>query len=216
MRTPERTDPAGGMLIQFAKWPEYGRVKTRLAAVIGADQALEAHLLLTRAVLDNLVASGYPLAFWWDRPQPPSVSHAHELLERLCTLGVPQFSQEGVDLGARMAHALSSGLAQAPKALIVGSDCPSVDSGYIQQAYAALDKVDVVLGPSDDGGFVLIGARRDLGDTLTGIEWGTASVLGQTLAALSDAGFSVRQLANRWDVDDVTDWQRFLAGRFAS
>lgn len=214
MHAPNPSELSGGVLIQFAKWPEPGQVKTRLAADIGDEKALEAHLVLTTAVLHSLSATAYPLSFWWDRPRPPGVQvHADKLLTQLSHLAIPQFSQKGADLGARMAHALGTALENSPKAVIVGSDCPSVDPDYVNQAFGALAEADVVLGPSDDGGFVLIGTRCDLGDALTGIEWGTSRALEQTVQALTEAGFVVRQLAHRWDVDDVADWQRFLESR---
>lgn len=209
MPSPNRNN-VSEYLIQFAKWPEPGRVKTRLAVSLGDEGALAAHIELTCAVLGNLVATGKPLTFWWDRAEPDDRRFARPILDRLADAGVGQVSQTGSDLGERMSRALATGLASASRAVIVGSDCPSVDPDYIEQAFASLLEADVVLGPSDDGGFVLIGSRRDLGGCLQGINWGTDLALSQTVEALRRRQLTVVELAPRWDVDEPEDWTRFL------
>lgn len=209
MSPPSPNISSNGCIIQFAKWPEPGRVKTRLAASLGDEGAMDAHIQLTCAVLDNLLAVGCPLYFWWDRPEPESRKYAARILARLEAKRVISGSQVGAGLGERMTHALNEGLESSDRAVIVGSDCPSVDADYVRQAFAALENADVVLGPSDDGGFVLIGSRRDLGATLNGVDWGTDQALAQTVAALLDNGFKTVQLDERWDVDEIADWERF-------
>ncbi|WP_111496549.1 TIGR04282 family arsenosugar biosynthesis glycosyltransferase [Marinobacter bohaiensis] len=213
MPRPKPSDFDGVRLIQFAKWPEPGRVKTRLAADLGERGALDAHIRLTGAVLDNLLSTGLPVSFWWDRARPDDPGHATSILDRLQAADVAQRIQAGKDLGARMSGALDAELKQAGAAVIVGSDCPSVDAAYIAEAIRALADDDVVLGPSDDGGFVLIGARRPLGPVLNGIAWGTDKALEQTRDALVEAGCRVHCLPARWDVDTLADWQRFLDSR---
>ena len=199
------------LLIQFAKWPELGRVKTRLAAALGDEGALQAHVRLTLAVLENLHATGWPLRLDWDRSMPSAPEEATPILARLQERGVEQGVQKGEDLGERMALALSDGVSSHGHAIIVGSDCPSVDAHYLNVARLALQTSDAVVGPSDDGGYVLIGSRRDCKGVLQAIEWGTERALEQTLSRLKGAGFSVRCLEPRWDVDEAADWERFLS-----
>ena len=145
-------------LFQFAKWPDKGRVKTRLAATLGEDGALHAHITLTLTVLEQLRQCGYPMALAWDRDldEPP-------------------------------------------------------DAGYVEKAVAALEEADVVFGPSDDGGYVLIGARRATPGMLQQVAWGSETALEDSVAAVSNAGLSVAILAPRWDVDEPEDWARFLS-----
>jgi len=197
------------LLIQFAKWPEKGRVKTRLAEAIGAEGALQAHIRLTRQVLDNLAATDLPLELWWDRSRTPPVE-ARPLMDHLRKNPVPQKVQQGPDLGERMTHALAQGLANYQKVLIVGSDCPSVEADYIATAMDGLNDHDLVLGPAEDGGYVLIGARRTAPGMLAGVHWGTDSALKQTEYALDAVGLTHQRLEPRWDVDEVDDWERFL------
>lgn len=204
------SDPSQLLLVQFAKWPEHGRVKTRLAADLGDKKALNAHIQLTMAVLRELVRSGCPVRFLWDRPltTPPAVAAPIEVA--MAREGVQQGVQQGNDLGERMANALRDGLSDGhANVVIVGSDCPSVDANYLAQAESALDQTDVVLGPSDDGGFVLIGASRTASGMLDAIEWGTERALAQTTEQLKATGLSVTALEPRWDVDELADWERF-------
>ena len=197
------------LLMQFAKWPEAGRVKTRLIPALGVSGALDAHLTLTLAVLDNLCGSGLPVQFWWDRAVEAVPEDAQEVVRAIEHQGLEQRIQKGANLGVRMLGALDSGLESHPLAIIVGSDCPSVEPGYVHQAVAGLQEYDVVLGPSDDGGYVLIGARRVVPHMLDDIAWGTEGVLEQTCERLKELGLSVGLLEPRWDVDEPEDWARF-------
>ena len=198
------------LVMQFAKWPESGRVKTRLMPELGEQGALEAHIALSLAVLTRLSASGCEVRFMWDRELPAPPESARPIIDRIEMLGIKQGVQQGNVLGERMEAAIAEGLKEYRKALIVGSDCPSVDGDYIRQAVQALDKADLVLGPSDDGGYVLIGARTHLPGMLESVSWGTDLALAETVARLELVGLSCTQLSPRWDVDEPGDWQRFV------
>ncbi|NMT63550.1 TIGR04282 family arsenosugar biosynthesis glycosyltransferase [Marinobacter orientalis] len=206
----QRVDPESVLVMQFAKWPEAGRVKTRLMPELGAEGAMDAHVRLSLAVLENLVASGYGVRFLWDRPLDRAPAAALPIIEQLTSYEVDQHWQQGGVLGERMTQALESGLQESGKAMIVGSDCPSVDADYVRLAVAALDEVDVVLGPSDDGGYVLIGARVLAPDMLAGVAWGTQNALEQTRDRLTQSGLTYALLPEKWDVDEPEDWRRFL------
>ena len=200
-------------VMQFAKWPEQGRVKTRLMPALGGAGALDAHIELTLAVLDNLCATGYPVQFWWDREPEGSGANALPILENLQAAAIPTRIQQGEDLGQRMAYALGEAVSESGAGVIVGSDCPSVDADYVRRAITLLGDHDVVLGPSDDGGYVLIGARRVAPGMLDDIAWGTEAVLEQTCQRLKEKGLRFTLLEPRWDVDEPEDWQRWCACR---
>ncbi|PHQ24779.1 hypothetical protein CLH62_14540 [Marinobacter guineae] len=205
-----QSNSPSAVFLQFAKWPEAGRVKTRLMPELGAVGALEAHITLTLAVLDNLCATGYPVEFWWDRLVDDHPAVAASILEEVDGAGLVQGVQQGDTLGEKMLAALSQSLCDYDRALVVGSDCPSVDPDYARKAVACLADYDVVLGPSDDGGYVLIGASRVAEGMLDNIAWGTPDVLAQTCERLDAAGLSYCLLEPRWDVDEPEDWARFL------
>jgi rSAM/selenodomain-associated transferase 1 len=161
-------------------------------------------------VLNQLSSCGCEVRFLWDRELSDAPETATPIVSRIEALGLKQGVQHGNVLGERMESALAEGLTTHRKAIIVGSDCPSVDANYVHQALQALDKADVVLGPSDDGGYVLIGARTHLAGMLANVSWGTDRALAETLARLDSVGLSCVQLSPRWDVDEPEDWQRFI------
>ncbi|MCG8613929.1 MAG: TIGR04282 family arsenosugar biosynthesis glycosyltransferase, partial [Pseudomonadales bacterium] len=179
------------LLIQFAKWPVPGKVKTRLAKSVGYERACEIHLALTRQVLHNLRrTTDVQVELWFDSiPEASSdeFKFGKSLWTELEEAGIPIRFQQGDDLGARMYHALSDGLERQSakkreqKVVIVGSDCPTVDDLYLQLARDRLDQCDLVLGPSDDGGYVLIGVSRINNALLCDTPWGTETVLQTTV-----------------------------------
>ena len=114
-----------------------------------------------------------------------------------------------------MYAALSAGLDSHARVLLVGSDCPSIDAGYLSAAVNALDTHDVVLGPAVDGGYVLIGARSIARSLFENVDWGTSRVYEQTVARLAAAGLSWTALAALPDVDrpeDLPGWYAMGGG----
>jgi rSAM/selenodomain-associated transferase 1 len=197
------------LLQQFARFPEPGLVKTRLARALGAEAACAVHeelvAITARTLLDAALG---PVELWLDRHP-----RDHALLTDLVASGAQgPFIQRGPELGARMYHALADGRRRASAVLLVGSDCPGIDATYLQEAATALRSHDVVLGPAEDGGYVLVGTRSPREALFRGIPWGTGEVLAATLDAAADCGMTVRCLAPRFDIDDVADYRRWRAG----
>ncbi len=201
-----------GRLCIFTRVPVLGGVKQRLAAGLGAEGALEAHTRLVEDALARLAAvPGVASELWLDNcPDSAARRWAGEW-------SVPLRVQQGHDLGARMAHALETSLDQGSLALVVGTDCPGIDTGYLSAALSGLGDHDLVLGPAEDGGYGLVGvrkaARARLRVLFEGIEWGTSGVLEATLRRAAAADLSVSLLPPIWDVDTPEDWQRYLALR---
>lgn len=193
------------VLCIFARVPAPGRVKSRLAAEIGAEAAVAAHCTLVEDTLHRLAGmAGVITELWLDDPDH-AAGRAWGARWGLAVRG-----QQGRDLGARMQFALASAVARSGAGVVVGTDCPPVDAGYVRQALTALDDHDIVLGPAADGGYGLIAGRCPAPELFEGIRWGTSSVLRQTLEAAADAGYRVARLPQIWDVDTAADWQRFL------
>jgi rSAM/selenodomain-associated transferase 1 len=118
------------------------------------------------------------------------------------------------DLGERLARAFDDLLvAPGDRAVILGADCPALDSDTLREAFAALAKHDAVLGPARDGGYYLIGLRRRSPDLFRDIEWSTARVLDQTVARAAQAGVTVQRLAALDDLDTPEDLLRWIACR---
>ncbi|MEM1113812.1 MAG: TIGR04282 family arsenosugar biosynthesis glycosyltransferase [Pseudomonadota bacterium] len=190
------------ILQQFARSPVPGRVKTRLQPALGPEQACDVHRDLVTWTADQLLASGLGVVELWVAGEADD-----PLFQMLLARGVAALRiQEGEDLGARMCAALRDGCGRASGALLVGSDCPGIDAAYLAMAAASIKGADLVLGPAEDGGFVLIGGRKApppalFDDTI----WGSSSVLDSTLKRAAQLGLDVSLLPCLRDIDRLED-----------
>lgn len=204
-----RRPPAAGAAVAImAKAPVAGLAKTRLAPMIGATAAARAQRLFTRHTLYVAQQAALGPVRLWCAPDP-----THRFFRALAGgyRDLQQLAQAAGDLGARLRQAMEQHFATTPTLplLIVGTDCPVLAPGHLQQAAQALASHDAVLIPATDGGYVLIGMRRPLPQAFDGITWSTAQVLQQTRERLQAAGATWRELAPLWDVDEPGDWQRY-------
>jgi rSAM/selenodomain-associated transferase 1 len=168
------------LLIQFAKAPVPGEVKTRMMPALSALQACELHQELLLWTCRQLCAARVGTVELWVSGDPD-----HSVFRQCVRHGVARIQQQaGADLGERMAGAMADGLARYEQVILVGSDCPSIDRRYLQLAAAALAAHSVVLGPADDGGYVLIGANEVKPELFRGIAWGKSGVFAETVALL--------------------------------
>ncbi len=202
-------------LCVFVKAPVAGRVKTRLARDLGAEAALEAYRVLVERQLEAIAPVEFPVELWVQGdPNHPSIrewARRHAL---------PVRRQVSGDLGRNMHDAILSCRDAGRAGIVIGSDLPTVDADYIHQAATLLAARDLVLGPTEDGGYALIGLNAPkVGDgcgleaLFAGIDWGTGRVCRQTRQRASRLGLSVSELPMTWDVDTLADWRRFLRGR---
>ena len=190
----------------FAKAPTPGRVKTRLTPALGESGAAELQRQLIERTLRTAMAAGLGTLELWCAPGPDDPFFT-ACAERH---GVGLQAQGEGDLGMRMARALESALAAGSPALLIGCDCPALTAAYLREAAAALaGGNDAVLGPAEDGGYVLIGlARSPLAQLFEDIAWGTASVMQETRTRLARGNWRWHELAPLWDVDRPEDLQR--------
>ncbi|MFO1324698.1 MAG: TIGR04282 family arsenosugar biosynthesis glycosyltransferase [Burkholderiales bacterium] len=198
-------------LLVFAKEPAPGAVKTRLAADVGAEQAAVVYRELTTLTLAHASAARDARIVGrvelWCTPDPATAWFRGLAADHRAAL----HGQGDGDLGARMAAALASALSRAPAALIVGTDCPVLDAGYLARACAMLRDHDAVIGPAEDGGYVLVAGNRTL--PFADVRWSTPHALADTTAGFARAGLRCGTLPVAWDVDDAAGLQRFAALR---
>ena len=192
-------------IVVFAREPLLGQVKSRLAVEIGPQQALAVY----EAMLGRLGAllNRGKLAEW-DLWVTSNVSH--ESFLSLCNK-TNIYLQAGQDLGARMDGAIQQTLRdeELESVILIGTDCPALTEDYLDQALLALNSgVDVVLGPAEDGGYVLVGMTRPLTAVFEDIPWGTDQVMARTLEALRVNDLNYRLLDTLWDVDRPEDLVR--------
>lgn len=187
----------------FAKAPVEGAVKTRLGAAIGSAAACD----LYRAFLEDLFRRLDPvkgarvtLFHHGDDPEP---------LRLLAPARWALESQQGADLGARLAAASARLLGRGGRAVIIGSDSPDLPVQYIRRAFQRLKHKDVVLGPASDGGYYLVGLRAPAPEIFEGVAWGGAAVLRETVERVERAGLTLHVLPMWYDVDDAASLQLF-------
>lgn len=202
-------------VIVFARAPLRGRVKTRLAATIGDDAALDAHRALLQAtagVAGSLLGDpGFAegsVELCIDGEDPDGECAA--LARRL---GLRLGRQQGGDLGARMHSALVRALRRGRLPVLVGSDCPALQAHDLLEALAALRRYDAVFAPAEDGGYALVGLARECPSLFEGVSWGGPQVMEQTRARLRAAGIDWAELRTLWDVDCHEDWLRWRRAR---
>ena len=201
-------------LLVFAKEPAPGSVKTRLAAAVGAARAAEVYRELTNITLTcaaharqgGVVGS---IELWCS---PDAESPHFRGLAGGCRASLHR--QGDGDLGSRMADAIGDALTRAPAAVLVGTDCPVLTVPHLARACRLLATHDAVLGPAEDGGYVLIGARRPV--PMAGIRWSTPHAMADTIAGFARAGIGWATLPALWDVDDAADLARWDALRRGS
>ncbi len=204
----EYRHPQARVLV-FAREPKLGAVKTRLQGVIGKERALALHEAMIRRVTGLVKQSRLaPMALW------VSSNIHHKLFISICN--IKDISEQvGDDLGQKMAYAVAATLADdmINAVLLVGADCPSIDQSYLALALEKLVRsdVDAVIGPAEDGGYVLLGLKTPAPELFRDIQWGTDAVLNATIQRLEDGGFSYHLMDQRWDVDRYEDLER-LAG----
>ena len=200
-----------GAVALFAKTPILGQVKTRMQAELGVEGALSLHKALIQYVFRNLEISQLcPVQLWVAQPHAPSnVNKEHDKYFLSLCNKKDIFFQTGQDLGARMAFTARQVLKGHDYVILVGSDCASVDAAYLEQALQALDSGEqIVLGPAEDGGYVLLGLRIVPDCLFVQMPWGEAEVMTITRQKLTVAGLSWLELEPRWDVDRPQDLPR--------
>ena len=194
-------------IIIFLKNPEKGKVKTRLAASIGDDQALEVYNKLvehTLVVVDPLQVQKY--VFYDEELGNNSFSLNHEF---------KKYIQKGRDLGEKMSNAFKTVFAEGvDKAIIIGSDCPEITTELISRGFSKLNENDIVIGPASDGGYYLLGMKKLYSDFFINKEWSSTSVLADTVIDVQRLDLSFYPLPVLSDIDvkeDLERWQMHLS-----
>lgn len=186
------------LLIVFVKNPIAGKVKTRLAASIGDNKALEVYTTLLHHTLntskplenDKVVYNGdfIPLTDLWK------------------TSGYIQQLQTGDDLGQRMMNAFKRSFQDGyHSVIIIGSDCHDLTTDILQMAFDELDRSDVVIGPARDGGYYLLGMKKLYEALFLSKTWSSTKLMAETLETINDLNLSVALLEELNDIDTEED-----------
>ena len=185
-------------LIIFVRHPQLGTVKTRLAATIGNETALVIYKKLLQHTLEITQKT----------QSHKYVFYADEIVDDDMWSGKNYYklTQDNSDLGQKMLSAFTQVLDNGySKVCIIGSDCYELDSVMIDIAFAALNKVDVVIGPATDGGYYLLGMKQMHHGIFKNKNWSTKTVFEETVLTITAAKLSYKILATLTDVDEEKD-----------
>lgn len=186
----------------FMKSPRVGSVKTRLGESIGMRNAAEFYAVAVAWLFRRLRVAKRPFLIFYDPPED------EERIRRLYRLDSDQtmVPQSGEDLGERMYNALCwmREHADGPP-VIIGSDAPDLPTEWITEGQQKLRDHRLVLGPAQDGGYYLIGARSPTRTIFDGVNWSTSDVLNQTIDRARDHGWSPYLLPPWRDIDTIDD-----------
>jgi len=186
------------LLLLFVKNPVSGKVKTRLARTAGDERALQVYKQLVHLTKKSAKQVNSARQVWYS-----SFIDQNDLFDGST---FEKQLQEGDDLGERMRNAFSKSFEDGYQSVvIIGSDCPELDSATIEQAFDELKKSDVVIGPSVDGGYYLLGMNTFIAEIFEGIKWSSPEVLSQTKEILNRSGYAFKELHVLNDIDTEED-----------
>ncbi|MGR3318985.1 MAG: TIGR04282 family arsenosugar biosynthesis glycosyltransferase [Candidatus Anammoxibacter sp.] len=205
-------------LIIFIKYPEPGKVKTRLSKSIGNKNAVMLYKLFVKALLNRIAPItslsndqdeyNYNVAIFF------SPEEKREEIKDWLGDKYKLYPQSGNNLGERISNAFNTISEKgANKSIIIGSDTPALKKSLILEAYELLSTNDVVIGPTKDGGYYLLGLshtpnpfkRFRESSIFTGIDWSTEHVFNQTVVKLKQSGLSYKSLSEYYDIDQIED-----------
>jgi rSAM/selenodomain-associated transferase 1 len=199
--------PQPSIVLLFIKAPVRGQVKSRLAAAIGEEMALELYKRFILDIVDTVNASNHPLRICY------TPSDAGDMILPWPGQEYTAMAQKGDDLGARMENAFREIFSEgAAGAVLIGSDIPDLPASIIRDAFDALTRNDAVIGPASDGGYYLIGFNRAVFPPriFHGIPWSTGRVFEETMKRFKESPLRVCVLQEWSDVDTIEDLRTLL------
>lgn len=189
------------VLLIFIKNPELGKVKTRLAKSIGDEKALQVYRELLKKTISVAEKTEARRQVWY--------SSFIDYEDEIDTQFFEKYLQSGSNLGERMKNSFRQVFEEGiGKAVIIGSDCPELNEWMIKNAFDGLNENDMVIGPSEDGGYYLLGMNRFFKTLFEDIEWSTESVLESTIQKAKINGLKVFQLPILNDIDNIEDLKK--------
>lgn len=198
------------VLLVFLKYPRPGQTKTRLVPALGERAAAELYRTLAEEGVRRTTPRGgeYARLFCFTPAEDRDAIAGWFPGEDL-------WPQPEGDLGQRMAAAFAEGFRRGARRMaIIGTDVPWVSRATVVEALAALDRVDVALGPARDGGYYLLALREPRPALFEDIAWSTAGVLAATRSRARELGLGVKLLEPLTDLDTIEDlraeWPRLL------
>lgn len=201
------------LLLIFVKNPQKGKVKTRLAKTVGNKKAYETYLKLLNFTIEVAGKVDAKKQIWYSSFIDHEDGFGSQPSDRFkrsdgSASDFDKKLQRGKNLGERMFNAFQDGFEeQFEKIVIIGSDCPGITPGIIENAFKALDQKEVVIGPSEDGGYYLLGLRKLIPGIFENIPWSTEQVFSETTGVLNNEKKDYKLLPILNDIDTAEDLQ---------
>jgi len=190
-------------LVVFTRYPEEGKVKTKLALHIGERSAAE----FCRCILSDLIekhrSHSYDIVLAYT-PEEKGEALKSEYQADM------YLAQEGKNFGERAMNMYKAVLKKYKKVVAIGSDVPDLDPTQVHKAFMALDAVDVVIGPAHDGSYYLVGMRKPI-DIFSMVKGYYPEILRDTLKLLAEKGYSYALLEKKTDIDDIDTFRKLQA-----
>lgn len=187
------------LLLVFSKNPTLGKVKTRLAKTIGKEKALKVYKALLKKTASVLEELEVDIHLYY--------SDFIEKDDLFSTVATQKKRQTGEQLGERMSNAFRESLISYNKVVIIGTDLWTLEIQDIKNAFRALENHAAVIGPSTDGGYYLLGIKEVIPQIFLNKQWGTSSVLPNTLKDLKSIKYHL--LPEKNDIDTFSDLEEY-------
>jgi len=194
------------LLLVFLKYPEPGKVKTRLAGELGADVAASLYREWIGTVLRNVqpVRSSVQVIGYFDGESADRFSEWNRYVDEWQ-------EQPGGDLGSRLTEGFEWAHRRGGPVVAIGTDCLDLTAGHVESTLSLLRESDVVFGPTTDGGYYLVGTRNHIPALFDGVRWSSPHTLSDHLErcrALRLRSCLIEQLT---DIDTAADWRAYQA-----
>ena len=197
-------------LIIFARYPELGKVKTRLIPALGAEISTLIYKQMTEHTLEQARTLRFlrsiSIEVWF-------AGGSDSQMKDWLGDDLDYQSQSTGDLGDRLSYAVQMAISKgSDSVVIIGTDCPDLDTETLDLGFRALQQGDLVLGPANDGGYYLIGLKRFIPELFSGIPWSTSEVLQETVKNSEKLGLKISYLPYLTDVDTAKDlavWEKY-------
>jgi rSAM/selenodomain-associated transferase 1 len=193
-------------ILIFAKAPVPGQVKTRLAPLLG----LEGAAALARELLEQTCAAAQAVA-GANVELCTSPAPAHSSWDGMLPANVAATAQGAGDLGERLACAATRAIEEGHWPVLIGTDCPSLDTERLSAACGMLERNDAFIHPTEDGGYALLALKRFSPRLFSDISWSGPEVASQTIARLEELGWRYAVGERLRDIDEPADYEAHLS-----
>jgi len=203
-------------VIIFLKYPEPGKVKTRLAKDIGNEKSCEIYKLLAEGIIKNVAQNNLKTydghIFFTPADKENEIKNwLKSIIDNEWAFHIQYSPQKGNTLGERMSNAFQQTLQRkdCKRCIIIGTDCPEIDATLIESVFEILKEKDIVIGPCKDGGYYLLGMSGFVPDLFVDIDWSTDQVFIQTMEKVQKNNLSCSILKILTDIDTQEDLYRY-------